>query len=134
MLAIVMHELIHWKEMHLLKFVIYDVAYMAVFALYLKPQLNSHTLLRSFGFERESIFVSLYLAFKIWSVCHDYILRKLIYWNERCCEYKADYGAVKAGRGKHLRSALIRNYAANKDALFVNDLTVVMTKSHPSLL
>lgn len=65
---------------------------------------------------------------------HDYILRKAINWNSRRYEYAADYGASSVGMEKELRSALIRNYAVNKDALFVSKLTSFMTGHHPTLL
>lgn len=49
--AIIMHEITHWKEMHLLKKVVcIDMVYMTAFAAYLSPMLNNHTLLRTFGF------------------------------------------------------------------------------------
>jgi Zn-dependent protease with chaperone function len=35
---------------------------------------------------------------------------------------------------KDLRNALIRNYSANKDPLFVSDFTIFMQASHPSML
>jgi Zn-dependent protease with chaperone function len=70
----------------------------------------------------------------VWSVSWDYILRKFILWVDRYFELRADRGAVNVGMEKELRNALIRNYAANKDPLFVSDLTVITQKSHPSML
>jgi Zn-dependent protease with chaperone function len=32
-----MHELTHWKEMHLFKMICADMLYMTLFALYLRP-------------------------------------------------------------------------------------------------
>ena len=49
-LAILMHELTHWKEMHLFWFIGPDMLYMTLFALFLGPQLNNPTFLSSFGF------------------------------------------------------------------------------------
>lgn len=46
-----MHELVHWKEMHVFKMIIADMIYMTLFALFLGPQLHSHALLATFGFQ-----------------------------------------------------------------------------------
>ena len=110
------------------------MAYMLIFALYLGPMLNNPTLLRTFGFRQESFFVSLYLTFKVWSVGCDFVLRKFLLWFTRLNELRADRGAAKVGMESDMRNALIRNYAANKDPLFVSDVTIVTQKSHPSML
>ena len=88
--AILMHEITHWKEMHLLQQIFVDIVYMMFFGLYLAPMLNNQSVLRTFGFRQESTFVSLYLSFKLWSVSADYVLRKGINWVTRNYEYLAD--------------------------------------------
>ena len=129
-----MHELTHWKEMHLYQMIIADMVYMALFAICINQAVNSHTMLATFGFKQESYFISLYLFFKIWSVSGEFFLRRGIDWNGRRLESQADYGTKKVGMEKELRSALIRNYAANSDPLFVNELTDFMNMNHPPLL
>ena len=40
-LAIVAHELGHWKLMHIYKVVLYDMVYMAIFAFFIEKCVNN---------------------------------------------------------------------------------------------
>ena len=79
-----------------------------------------------FGFDKGSYFISLFLFFKVYSVTIDYPLRKLYDFNTRSQEVEADEYAIELGYGAELRSALIRNYAKNLDALFVDEWYATM--------
>jgi STE24 endopeptidase len=133
-LAILAHELGHWKLMHIYKIVLYDMVYMAIFAVFLQKCINNKVMFADFGFTQGSYFVSLFLFFKVYSVTIDYPLRKLYNIVTRANEVEADNYAIELGYGSELRSALIRNYAENLDALFVDNWYAKMQMSHPPLI
>jgi len=49
-LAILKHELGHWKQNYVFCVYALDVLYMTIFAFFLQVAVNNHTLLRTFGF------------------------------------------------------------------------------------
>jgi len=71
-LAILCHELGHWKEYHLYRSIPIDTMYMVIFALFLMPLVNNHILLASFGFKQESYIMSVMCAHLIFSVSFDW--------------------------------------------------------------
>ena len=107
---------------------------MTFFAFFFEKAVNCHSLFVSFEFKQESYFISLYLFFKIWSVSADYFLRICLNFFSRYLELRADFESKRIGNENLMKNALIRNYAANSDALFVNDMAVFIKNSHPSLL
>lgn len=88
--AITAHELGHWQQSHLYVAGLWDVLYMTVCGWFLQRCLNDPYLLRAFGFEQESIFISIYLFYKVYSCSLDYPQRKLFNVLYRSNEYKAD--------------------------------------------
>ena len=101
---------------------ILDTIYMAIFACFLMGCVNNPHLLLDFGFYQKSAFVSFYLFFKLYSVTVDYPLRRLFNVWYRHNENEADTFAIELGYGKDLKDALIRNFAANLDAIFIDEL------------
>lgn len=85
-LAILTHELGHWTQMHIYLTIAIDVVYMAILGFFFSLCWNNPVMLTDFGFTQNSLFISIYLFFKVYSVTFDYPLRKLynVYykWNE----------------------------------------------------
>ena len=132
--AIMAHELGHWHNMDLDKQTVLDIIYMAVFAVFLQACVNNPRLLVAFGFTQKSYFVSFYLFFKLYSVTIDYPIRRLFNVASRYYEDSADQFAIGLGYGVELRSALIRNFAANLEAIFNSHVYELAYKSHPGFL
>ena len=70
----------------------------------------------------------------MYSVTIDYPLRKLYNIASRANEVEADNYAIELGFGAEMRSAIIRNYVKNLDALFVDNWYSTMQMSHPPLI
>ena len=133
-LAIFYHELGHWLNGDIYVTIAVDIVYMAFLAFFFKMCLNNPVFLTQFGFKTESLFISIYLFYKVYSVSIDYPLRKMYMPLYRFYETRADEFAIQNNHGKALRSGLLRNYSENNDPLFVDHFYAQMTKTHPTLL
>ena len=133
-LAIFYHELGHWKNGDIYLTIAVDIVYMTFLAFFFKMCLNNPVFLTQFGFAHESLFISIYLFYKVYSVSIDYPIRKMYMPLYRFYERRADKFAVDNGHGKALRSGLLRNYSENNDPIFVDDFFAQMTMNHPTLM
>lgn len=97
--------------------------------------LDNPNLLRAFGFSQASVFISIYLFYKVYSVTLDYPQRKLFNVLYRYNEYNADlFAKHHQGTAEHIKNAILRNYSKNLDALFVDEVHAMLQKTHPTLL
>lgn len=87
--AIVCHELGHWYFMHPLKLMTVSILNMCVLFYTFSLVLNNMSLLRSFGFQQPSNFISFYIFLKIYGLL-SYLLQKGITVITRKFEYQAD--------------------------------------------
>jgi|688.fasta_scaffold326093_1 Zn-dependent protease with chaperone function len=110
------------------------MVYMSLLAFFFKRCLNNPAFLTQFGFTHESLFISVYLFYKVYSVSIDYPLRKCYNFIYVFYEIRADKYAIDLGFGEALRSALLRNYSENNEALFIDDFYAMMMKTHPTLM
>lgn len=76
-LAIMAHELGHWKNNDIYWVMFVDIFYMTLIGFFYAGCQNNPLLLSSFGFTQKSYFISIYCFFKVCSVTADYPLRKL---------------------------------------------------------
>ena len=83
LLAILCHELGHWKKAHLLKSTLIDTFYMIIFGVVLRKVIQEPGFLRNFGFHDESLFVSLVIFVRAWLVSFDLLLRIGLNWWSR---------------------------------------------------
>ena len=133
-LAIIAHELGHWKKWHMLRGFVFDSFYMLVFGAILIPLISRPAFLEAFNFHQDNFFVLLcfYTALYIHSV--DVPIRLLIRKISRTYELEADSFSVQLGFGEAAYRALVRNHAQNKDVLFTSRLLVLLEYTHPPLL
>ena len=140
-LAILAHELGHWKENHIYWFSAADLVYMTICGFCFQFVVDNPVLFRAFGFTQYSNFISIYLFYKVYSCSLDYPQRKLFNVLYRHCEYVADDYALRChiegmDEKEHhpIIMSLLRNYSVNLDALFVDKFYSQLQNSHPTLL
>ena len=133
-LAALCHEIGHSKRHHLLKNVIVDIGYMILFRVFLQHLLVNPSYLPAFGFQHESLFVTLALSIKLFQISFDLFLRMGMHYLSRQHEFEADAYACEQGYKAELRSSLIRSFADNSDLIFTSDFDALVNFSHPSML
>ena len=100
-LAILAHELGHWKLKHVPKILVFNSFYMMIFGLLLIPILkNWEGFLGAFNFYHENYFVTMVLYAHLYINTVDVVLRLLIKWIERRNELQADAYSVRIGFGE----------------------------------
>ncbi|NPV38588.1 Peptidase, M48 family [Brevinematales bacterium NS] len=139
-LAILSHELGHWKRHHILKQLIFAFVFslVAVYISFHLLQLRLFSLafgvgkeiaLSSYGFFSELFFLGIFIS----GVA--IFTQPIAAYFSRKREREADAYAVRVmGRAKPLQSALIKLYRENLSTFHVHPLVVAMTYSHPPLL
>jgi len=133
--AVLAHELGHWKEWHTLSnFFLSQILTFTQFAMFTVIR-NTQGLYSSFGFaasERPAL-ISLML-FQLVISPLDTVLGFLMNVLSRRFEYQADAFAVKLGYGKELRAGLIRLQEENKSAMNIDPWYSAYHHSHPPLV
>ena len=107
---------------------------MVLFCAMLTLLVDDVALLTSFGFKRESYAMSSFVCYLVWRETIEYWIEFLYRYLQRKDETEADTFAVEHGYGKHLKMALIRNFGANLDNIFISWLDAMLNTSHPPLL
>jgi len=131
-LAVVGHELGHWKHKHNVQMI--TTAFLKIgFVLYLFSFfLNNDKMYFDHGFGQKHYFMGLNLFMMIYSPLE--ILTKAgICWLSRRNEYQADRFAVSLGRGKPLASGLIKLFKDNKANMDPDELYSLFHHTHPNL-
>lgn len=133
-LAVLAHELGHWKLGHTIKnLLIAQVQLLVQFSLFALVR-NSHALYSSFGFVRQQpAFVSLLLYMNI-SAPLDEIIGLTMNMLSRKFEFEADAFAVSLGHAAQLKEGLIVLQQENKSALRVDPWYSAYHNSHPHLI
>lgn len=132
-MAIVAHELSHWRCGHTLKLLALQLVLMFFQFQLLGFCLFNTALFREFGFVREMpVVIGLALFAKLIAPV-DFFLEIGINMISRRFEFEADQGAVDLGYA-NLSSALIRVHLDNKASVHGDWLHNACTSSHPSLL
>ena len=98
-LAIVAHELGHWKKAHMTKLVIFNVFYATVFGALMIPVIEHDPFLAAFGIYHQSYVMQLLLFGLLYQNSVDVVGRFLIRYIQREIEYSADAYSVKIGYG-----------------------------------
>ena len=86
-LAIVAHELGHWKKSHITKMVIFNMFYMFVFGLIMLPFIDNKQFLSAFNIHMESYFMTLVLYALLYIRSADVAIRIFIHWLGRRHEF-----------------------------------------------
>ncbi|XP_062615382.1 CAAX prenyl protease 1 homolog isoform X2 [Saccostrea cucullata] len=133
-LAVLAHELGHWKLNHVLKnFFISQLNLFLCFMVF--AMLSKKVVIyRAFGFDTEPTLIGLMIIFQFIFQPYHEVLGFLMIIYSRHCEFQADFFAKSLRHAKELKSALIK---LNKDNLGfpVTDwLYSMFNFSHPPLL
>jgi len=130
-LAILAHELGHWKLNHNLWNMIISEAQLFVFFFFFGMMINSADLYTSFGFTTQPVFIGLTLfSFVYEPAAH--LLGFLMNVLSRRFEYQAD--AFAAQHGHHsLGDALIKTHVENLSSFVVDSYYSMYHNSHPTL-
>ena len=123
-LAIVAHELGHWKKSHISWMIAFNTLYMGVFGMIMIPCIDNKQFLAAFNIQMESYFMTMLLFALLYMRSVDVPIRLFINWMSRQNEFSADAFAVKAGFRKETSTALIRNFSKNKDIIFSSDIDI----------
>ncbi|KAK3089553.1 hypothetical protein FSP39_004574 [Pinctada imbricata] len=133
-LAVLAHELGHWKLNHILKNLVISQVNLFLCFLVFASLFKRQELFSAFGFETQPILIGLMIIFQFIFSPYNEILSFLMTALSRKFEFQADAFAKTLRRASELKSALIK---LNKDNLGfpVTDwLYSAWTYSHPPLL
>ena len=131
--AILGHELGHWKKWHFLLNLTFIFSILFIFFYLLQFFINENSIFISFGFEQKSVLIGLFLFFLIYSPSFFFIE---IFQNfmQRKFEYQADIFSCELGYGEKLKSALTKLTEDNKSSLDPDPLYSMLNYSHPTLV
>mmetsp|Transcript_13365 Transcript_13365/g.16819 ORF Transcript_13365/g.16819 Transcript_13365/m.16819 type:complete len:425 (-) Transcript_13365:78-1352(-) len=130
-IAIVGHELGHWKLNHTVKNLFITLSHMLVFFYTFGFFLNNDELSQSFGFSTSATLIS----FTLFSLLYEpveHIMSLVLNYMSRCYEYQADEYATKLGFD--LTSALVAIHKKNASNLNPDHLYSMYHFSHPTLV
>lgn len=137
LLAILGHEIGHWKLYHTIQGLIISQVYLFLQFMYFSYVQNSSELFTAFGFKAKSImpvFIGLVLFSQVFMYPVDKVLSFLMNLNSRYNEFMADNYAVKLGMGEKLKSGLIKISIENLGNLVPDKLYAYYHFSHPSIV
>lgn len=131
--AVIGHELGHWKLNHTLYGFLGQQVIWLVYMGGFQAVKGSQVLYRSFGFESEAVLIGLLLfGFVIGPISHT--LSFLFNIVSRTFEYQADAFAVKLGYAEPLKVGLIRLQEENLSAMNLDPWYSTYHFSHPPLI
>ena len=134
--AVLAHELGHWKMWHTIQGMIVSQTYM-FFAFYFFGQCqHDHNLFASFGFSKieTPVFIGLLLFFQVIWAPVDKVLSFILTLNSRRNEFQADYFGAELGYAKQLQSALAKLHMANLGNMNPDPYYSAYHYSHPPLV
>lgn len=137
-LAILGHELGHWKMGHTLTNFVIGQLYTGASFYCFSLCYNSHDLYRAFGFNDESrpiptIIALLLFSQTIWAPI-DKMLSYIMTVHSRKCEFEADEFSVNLGMSKKLQSGLCKIHLENLGAMCPDPWYSTYHYSHPPLV
>mmetsp|Transcript_14978 Transcript_14978/g.31760 ORF Transcript_14978/g.31760 Transcript_14978/m.31760 type:complete len:507 (-) Transcript_14978:31-1551(-) len=137
-LAILGHELGHWKMGHTVTNFVISQLYMGASFYAFSLCYNSHELYRAFGFDDDSrpvpTIIALLLFFStVWEPV-DKILSYAMTMHSRKCEFEADEFSVDLGMSQKLQSGLCKIHLENLGAMCPDPWYSTYHYSHPPLV
>nr|AAK48913.1 Afc1 protein [Physarum polycephalum] len=129
--AVLAHELGHFKMSHTYKNLVLTQLYMLVFLFLFSQSLFNVDLYRSFGFSTEPALIGLTLFSYIYGPV-DHVFSFLMHMLSRHFEYQADEYAVKLGYD--LTEPLAKLSTSNKSSVLIDPLYSAYHHTHPTLL
>ena len=132
-LAIVGHELGHWKHKHNVVMIVMQVSVIGIFLSTLSLMLENDKFYYDFGFSNKYYFIGLTM-FSIFFVPLNIIIHAISCFITRLCEYQADRFSVHLNKGQELLDGLIHIYKDNKGDPDPDHLYALFNHTHPNLL
>jgi len=133
-LAVLAHELGHWKLNHVMKNLMIAQINLLLCFLVFASLYKNQTLYQAFGFNSQPVFIGLFIIFQYIFSPYNEVLNFLMTCLSRRFEFQADSFAKKLNKAADLRSSLIK---LNKDNLgfpVYDWLYSSWYHSHPPLL
>jgi len=136
--AILGHELGHWKLGHMMMNIVVTQVYSFVALYFFSLCYTSENLYKAFGFDDADrpipTIIALMLFFQTLWAPVDKVLSFLLTANTRRCEFAADKFACDLGKSKKLQSALCKIYLENLGAMSPDPWYSLYHYSHPPLV
>ena len=132
-LAIVGHELGHWKHKHNIVMIVMQVSVIGIFLGTLSLMLENDKFYYDFGFSNKYYFMGLTM-FSIFFAPLNILIHAISCSVTRVCEYQADRFSVKLNRGQDLLDGLIQIYKDNKGDPDPDHIYALFNHTHPNLL
>jgi len=130
-IAVLAHELGHFKMSHTYKNLLISMGNMLVFLFLFGQSLSNIELYRSFGFSTEPAFIGLTLFSYVFEPV-DHVIGFLMHALSRHFEYQADEYAVKLGYD--LTESLTKLSSSNLSSIIVDPVFSAYHHTHPTLL
>ncbi len=134
--AILGHELGHWKLSHAIEgFINAQVYLFATFLLFSKLK-DSEGLHESFGFSSRNppVLIALMLFGETFGKILDQVMTLYMTYRTRCNEYAADAFAVGLGKGNDLITSLIKLNSENLGNVIPDKYYAMYHNTHPTLV
>mmetsp|Transcript_44863 Transcript_44863/g.72056 ORF Transcript_44863/g.72056 Transcript_44863/m.72056 type:complete len:428 (+) Transcript_44863:146-1429(+) len=133
--AVLAHELGHWKLSHTLKNMFIGAAQMLAMLWLFSRFIGNQELYESFGFKekKNATIIGLILFFYIYSPIAHVIGLLMTMWSRKC-EFEADEFAVNLGYAPFLRSGLIKLQEENLGTMVPDWMYSAYHHSHPPLV
>jgi STE24 endopeptidase len=132
--AILGHELGHWKMGHTVKNMILSQAQIFLTFYALSFFVGNETMFNTFGFAATPTFVGLSLFLDLAFTPLNPFLQFLMSYITRLYEFQADAHAAKLGHSKNLQVGLVKLQLENLGALAVDPLYSAYHYSHPPVV
>merc|ERR1711920_392417 len=130
--AVLGHELGHWKHWHFV-FNLIKMEVQMFFMFFICGVLfNEVEIYKAFGFKEMIPIIGFELIGKLF-VPIAALQKFLMNWHTRVCEYQADEFAVKLGYGEQLKSGLLVLSEENKKEMNPDWLFATLNYSHPAM-
>lgn len=132
-IAVLAHELGHWKRNHLPKLVATSMSVVLVMFSVLAVFVDNQSLYTSLGFVRQKPVIVAFLVFQDIIKPIEAPVQFMMHYVTRVCEYDADRFAVDLGHGENLAKALITMHKTDLGTLTADSVYSTYTFSHPIL-
>lgn len=129
--AVVRHELGHWVSNHAYWTLLFRAGEMSLMCALLQLCVNNRTILSSFGFHEQSLFISLILFLQLYDILA-WVMNIGQNKLERKFEFEADLYSAQRDSAS-LRASLIRATISNSSNLVPDPWYAILKHTHPIL-
>ncbi|XP_066600202.1 CAAX prenyl protease 1 homolog [Prorops nasuta] len=134
-LAVLAHELGHWKYSHSIKFFIFTQISVVLNFIAFAKLLNYTPMYEAFGFEdSQPIFIGLIIVSMYILIPFSVPMSFIMTWTSRKFEFQADHFAKQLGRAEELKKALLKLQKDNLGYPLHDHLYSTWHHSHPPVL